>query len=167
MNNDTTINGTIMTDEQLFAAARKWANGVRRKAQSNAQMFSKGKKGPYTYSNEGKSRYKGKTEKKLSDGMSYVIKKQYGDIDHVSFKIPIHGIFRALGVGNGQPSDMSADSEKSHKQKSYKTYIRRTKSDWVNKPIEDNLDGFATIIANYYGDKILLNFQQQSKIQNL
>lgn len=151
---------TIMTDEQFLVAVQKWANTVRREAKNKATAFGKGKKKNYVYSESGKSRYSGKTEKKLSEDISYAVKTQFGEVHHIQFKFPLHGIFRAFGVGNGQPAKGSFSKQ------ALKTYIRRSPSDWLNEPIEKNIETFSDLVANHYGDTIL-NFVKYSKIQNL
>lgn len=151
---------TIMTDEQFKAEVRKWANNVRREAKNKAAAFGKGKKANYTYSETGKSRYRGTVEKKLSEYMTYSVKYQFGDVHHIKFQFPLHGIFRAFGVGKGQPATGSFS------KRALKTYIRRSPSDWLNEPIEKNIETFSDLVANHYGDTIL-NFAKYTKIQNL
>lgn len=145
----------IMTTEDFLKQAKAWADGVRRQAKANAAGFSKGKSGVHTYI---KGRYAGKTEKKLKDSVSATLRKRYGDLEAVSFKMPVHGIFREYGVGNGQPRHGVAT--KSGKAASQHVYIKRSMSDWIHNPIDRNFDNLADLVADYYGDKVLLNFQR-------
>ena len=39
-------------------------------------------------------------------------------------------------------------------------YIKRSMSDWIHNPIDRNMEGLADFVADYYGDKVLLNFQR-------
>lgn len=147
-----------MTDEEFFARIKEWAGTVRHQAMANASGFSKGKSGPHTYI---KGRNAGHTEGKLIRKTSYMLRKRSGDLDAVSFKIPVHGIFREYGVGNGQPRN-GVSAVKSGKAASGRVYIKRTMSDWIHGPIERNIDKLADIVADYYGDKVLLNFQRMT-----
>lgn len=147
------MNDNLMTDSDLMRQAKAWADIVRRQAKANAAMFPKGKSTPHTYV---KGRYAGKTEGKLKDSTGYVLRKRQGDLEAVSFKMPVHGIFREYGVGNGQPRNGTAT--KSGKAASARSYIRRSASDWFHDPLERNIDALGDIVAEYYGDKVLLRF---------
>ena len=144
----------LMTDEEFRAAVKRWCDHVRSQAKANAAGFAKGKKRPHTYTS---GRYSGKTEYKLKDKVGYLVKNKMGDVDHISFKIPVHGIFREYGVGNGQPRGGVAT--KSGRAVSGRTYIKRSMSDWIHNPIERNLDSFGDLVADYYGDKMLVAFR--------
>ncbi len=146
----------LMTDEEFLRQAKAWADAVRRQAKANAAAFPKGKKeATHTYI---KGRYAGKTEGRLKDKVGYVLRKRYGDLESVSFKIPVHGIFREYGVGNGQPRNGTAT--KSGKAASGHVYIKRSMSDWIHNPIDRGIENFADLVADYYGDKVLLNFHR-------
>lgn len=138
----------LMRDEDLLREAKRWADMVRRQAKSNAAGFSKGKSSPHTYI---KGRYAGKTEFKLKDRLGYVLRKRDGDLESVSFKMPVHGIFREYGVGNGQPSSGVT---------SQKVYLKRSMSDWFHGPVDKNFDQFADVVGEYYGDKVLVEFKR-------
>lgn len=146
--------------EDFQQQVRVWADKVRRQAKANAAGFSKGKTKPHTYIT---GRYAGKTEGKLKNKLTYTLRKRYGDIEAVSFRMPVHGIFREYGVGNGQPRNGIAT--KSGRAASKRTYIKRTPADWFHDPLEKNIDNFGDIVADYYGDKILVAFQEL-KIDN-
>lgn len=145
----------LMTEEEFLRQAKAWADAVRRQAKANAAGFTKGKTMPHTYI---KGRYAGKTEKKLKDSVNYTLKKSYGDLAAVSFKMPVHGIFREYGVGNGQP--INGMAAKSGKSASRHVYIKRSMSVWIHNPIDRNFENLADLVADYYGDKVLLNFQR-------
>jgi len=143
----------IMTDEMFRAKVKQWCNMVREQARRNASAFTKGKSKPHTYKT---GRYAGKTEYMLRNKVAVQLNNRNGDVDHVSFKIPVHGIFREYGVGNGQPRNGVFSSGKRARH----TYIRRSMSDWMHNPIERNIDYFGDIVAEYYGDKMLVNFKK-------
>lgn len=145
-------NETIITQEQYNAAVKQWCDRVRAQVRANAAAFSNGKSKPHTYI---KGRYAGKTEYKLKDKTTYRIKYSSGDADHVQFIMPVHGIFREYGVGNGQPRNGKSSSTK----RAQRTYIKRSMSDWIHSPIEKNIEQFGNIVAEYYGDKMLVCFK--------
>ena len=145
----------LMTDSEFQQRTKKWANGVRTLASSNASAFTKGKTGVRTYK---KGRYAGTTEGKLKSKLRVTLKKRYGDLEAVSFKMPVHGIFREYGVGNGQPRHGVAT--KSGKAASHKIYIKRTTSDWFHNPLERNIEVLGDLVADYYGDKVLVEFKR-------
>ncbi len=141
---------TLITEEQFIARVRQWANRERGRAKANAAAFAKGKKAPRTYI---KGMYAGKTEYKLRDKTTYKLKTKNGDLDHVAFQFPVHGIFREYGVGNGQPRRGAAT--KSGRKASQRVYVRRSMSDWISKPIDDGMAELSKLVAERYGDKAL------------
>lgn len=144
----------LMTEQEFLQRAKAWADTVRRQAKANAASFPKGKKGAtHTYKT---GRYAGKTEGRLRDKTGYTLKKKQGDLDAVSFKMPVHGIFREYGVGNGQPRHGTAT--KSGRAASQHSYIKRTPSDWFHAPLERNMENLGDLVADYYGDQVLLQF---------
>ena len=147
----TTIEGKVMTTEEWNAAARKWAKSVRYAALQNVAGFTKGRGEPYTID--------GKIIKPLKDDLNIKTYQNYGDISGFGFKFPLHGIFRAYGVGRGGTAN-------------------RTPSNWLNEPLDQNEEKLADIAAEYYGDQVLVNIKgvkigdahemkQYSKIRNL
>jgi len=157
------IDGQIMTAEDFFNEAKKWADGVRSAAKANAAAFGKGKKESYHTYKE-RSYKAGYEEPKLKNAMSYKIRKKGGEVSSIGLVLPRHGIYRAFGVGRGQPAEGSG------KKQSHKVFIKRSMSDWLNKPIDDHLEKLAAAAAEYYGDKVLSSVYgmgNRSKIQNL
>lgn len=147
----------LMTEEEFAAAAKVWADKIRTLARAAGGHFQHGKKDSVHVYKTGL--YAGKSEHKLdSTAVGYVLRKHYGDVDGVSFRMPVHGIFREYGVGNGQPRHGVAT--KSGKRASGNVRIRRSMSDWFHAPLERNIDAFADLVADYYGDKYLVNFSK-------
>ncbi len=147
---------SIMTDEEFLRQAKAWADRVRAQSRAAAAAFPNGKKtATRTYKT---GRYAGKTEGRLHSKTGYVLRKRYGDLEAVSFRMPVHGIFREYGVGNGQPRHGAAT--KSGRAASGKIYIRRTPSDWFHNPLERNIDALGDLVADYYGDKVLVEFRK-------
>jgi hypothetical protein len=146
----------LMTEEEFLRRAKQWADTVRRQAKAAAAGFPKGKQGAtHTYKT---GRYAGTTEGKLKDKTTYKLRKRYGDLEALSFKMPVHGIFREYGVGNGQPRHGVAT--KSGRAASAHTYVKRSMSDWFYAPLERNVEALGDLVADYYGDKVLVEFRK-------
>ena len=145
----------IKTAEEFNREVRGWGNRVRKQAAANAAAFPHGKRAPHSYS---KGRWAGITEGRLKNSIKTTSHKVYGEMDGVGFKFPVHGIFRAYGVGNGQPRHGRAT--KSGRAASTRIYRKRTPADWINPPIESNMPELADIVADYYGDKVLVEFRK-------
>lgn len=145
----------IITDQEYLQKVKQWAENVRRQAKENASAFTKGKHSIHTYI---KGRYAGYSEGMLKNKLKSDFLQKYGDIYSVRFKMPVHGIFREYGVGNGQPRNGVAT--KSGRKGSGKIYVRRSMSDWFHGPLERNVGELADIVADYYGDRILVQFKK-------
>jgi hypothetical protein len=157
MNTDK-IDGTLTTDEMFLEEARRWATGVVSKMRANTARFQHGKESARAYTVRSRNRRTGATsdatvkEKVLSKSINYKIKKnKQGAVARVAFDFPLHGIFRAYGVGAGQPGEGTG------KKRAPKVRIKRSMSDWANQPIEQEYEKLANIAAHYYGDKLLAN----------
>jgi len=144
---DVQIEGRLIDNKELRKKASQWASLVRKQAKQNTSQFTKGKKQPHTYKSE---IYKGKTEPKLKDTISYIIRERDGVLSHVGFRFPLHGIYQEWGVGSGQPRVTG-------KKKAKKIYIKRSMTDWIDDPIKNNFEKFADIVAEFYGDDAVVN----------
>jgi len=148
MQRATTTTAPLLTPEAFYAAARKWAAIVRNMAKSNTRRFTKGKdKQSHTYQSGKK---KGKTENKLRDSIQYSIVRDCGIPECISFKIPIHGIFREWAVGYGQPRVEG-------KYVSRNSRIKRNMDDWMDLPIEKKMPNLSEISADFYSDQVLIS----------
>jgi len=152
---DTEIEGEIINSDELYRKAGAWANNVRMLGKSNASVFASGKLGTYTYPQKTKWHKKGEKEPKLSQSLSYKVKEVGGIVDGIKFQFPRHGVFRAYGVGNGQP--VSGVTAK-------KSFKKRSMSDWIDAPIDQNIEKIADIAAEFYGDTALVNTYNTMKI---
>ena len=38
--------------------------------------------------------------------------------------------------------------------------LKRTPSDWFHNPLERNIDALGDLVADYYGDKVLVEFKR-------
>jgi hypothetical protein len=142
----TVVDGHITQYPEIFRQAQSWARKVRRQAKANASrdVMKKGKKRPHTYKT---GRYAGRTEIFLREGLNYKIREQYLEIDSILFNFPLHGIFKAYGVGNKQPAHGR------HEARGTRGYVRRQQSEWIDIPLNTNLNALADDVARYYGDK--------------
>jgi hypothetical protein len=151
----STIEGNVITAEEFYAQARKWAAIVRNIAKANASRFKKGKtKQNHTYKTGNKA---GKSEQKLRNSIRYTIARDCGVPENVSFKIPIHGIFREWAVGYGQPRVAG-------KYVSANSRVKRTMEDWIDKPIEKNTQKLFNLAAEFWGDQVVVNSFGAKKI---
>ena len=147
------IDGNIMDDAKFRELAADWARLVQAKARANIAQMTKGKSvSKYVYKS---GRYKGKEELKLRT-LSYKLVNRNGDLSNIKFVYPLHGAFVATGVGRGQPSKVG-------KKKAKKIYVKRSPNDFLNDPIENNIQKLADITAEYFGDKVLFNVYGISK----
>jgi len=144
----TSIDGRVISAEEFYAQARKWAAIVRNMAKANASRFSKGKtKQVHTYKTGKKA---GKTEQKLRNSIRYIIAQDSGVPESIGFKIPIHGIFREWAVGFGQPRVAG-------KYISPNSRVKRTMEDWIDLPIEKNTKKLFDLAAEFWGDTVVVN----------
>ncbi|MCL2289327.1 MAG: hypothetical protein FWC34_01280 [Bacteroidetes bacterium] len=144
----STIDGNVITAEEFYAQARKWAAIVRNIAKANASRFKKGKtKQNHTYKTGSKA---GKSEQKLHNSIRYAIVRNSGVPENVSFKIPIHGIFREWAVGYGQPRVAG-------KYVSNNSRVKRTMEDWIDIPIEKNTQKLFNLAAEFWGDQVIVS----------
>jgi len=151
----STIDGKIMTAEEFYTQARKWAAIVRNMAKANATRFKKGKtKQSHTYKTGKKA---GKNEQRLRDSIHYTIAQNYNIPENIGFKIPIHGIFREWAVGYGQPRVIG-------KYVSANSRVKRTMEDWVDKPIAKNMQKLFNLTAEFWGDQVVVSSFGAKKI---
>lgn len=78
------------------------------------------------------------SERVLRNSLFIKFGKEMGEIDLVSFKFPIHGIYAHHGVGRGHPASN-----------------KRQKMEWLNPVIDADMDRFANIVARHYADASL------------
>lgn len=153
------ITGRVINKEEYRLKAEKWSIRVLFLSRAAAGKFKKGKgtpgqpKNPHRYKSGKKS---GQTENKLTkQGKSGIYFRMSTDSTDeytgTGFKMPIHGIFRAWGVGNGQPR---VAGKRIHLGKNP---IIRTPSNWFDDNIDKEASKLADIAAEYYGDKMIIN----------
>ena len=141
----TVIDGKIITNEEFYKQAVRWASMVRNTAKRNTLQFTKGKKRASI------TKKSGKVERKLSASIQYNIEHTGRIPEAVSFKIPIHGIWREWGVGYGQPR-VPGKYVNPHPR------IRRSMVDWLDEPIDRNAQRLFNLAAEFWGDRCLVNF---------
>ena len=84
----------------------------------------------------------GKVERKLRNSIQYTIEHDGGIPEAVSFKIPIHGIWREWAVGYGQPR-VPGKYVNPHPR------IRRSMVDWLDEPIDRNAERLFDLAAEF------------------
>ena len=145
----TVIDGKTITNEEFYKQAIRWASMVRNTAKRNTLQFTKGKKHTSITYRSGKKA--GKVERKLSASIRYSIEHSLHIPEAVSFKIPIHGIWREWAVGYGQPR-VPGKYVNPHPR------IRRSMVDWLDEPIDRNAERLFNLAAEFWGDRCLVNF---------
>lgn len=145
----TVIDGKTITNEEFYKQAIRWASMVRNTAKRNTLQFTKGKKHASITYRSGKKA--GKVERKLSASIRYSIEHSLHIPEAVSFKIPIHGIWREWAVGYGQPR-VPGKYVNPHPR------IRRSMVDWLDEPIDRNAERLFNLAAEFWGDRCLVNF---------
>ena len=141
----TVIDGKTITNEEFYKQALRWASMVRNTAKRNTLQFTKGKKRASI------TKKSGKVERKLSASIRYSIEHSLHIPEAVSFKIPIHGIWREWAVGYGQPR-VPGKYVNPHPR------IRRSMVDWLDEPIDRNAEKLFNLAAEFWGDRCLVNF---------
>lgn len=141
----TVIDGKTITNEEFYKQAVRWASMVRNTAKRNTLQFTKGKKRASI------TKKSGKVERKLSASIRYSIEHSQHIPESISFKIPIHGIWREWGVGYGQPR-VPGKYVNPHPR------IRRSMVDWLDEPIDRNAQRLFNLAAEFWGDRCLVNF---------
>ena len=140
-----TTDTNIFSAEEFLRQARRWAAAVRNAARRNTLRFTKGKKLTSI------TKKSGKVERKLRNSIQYKIEHDGGIPEAVSFKIPIHGIWREWAVGYGQPR-VPGKYVNPHPS------IRRSMVDWLDEPIDRNAERLFDLAAEFWGDECLVNF---------
>ncbi|MDL2312672.1 hypothetical protein LJC68_07335 [Bacteroidales bacterium OttesenSCG-928-B11] len=117
-------------------------------AKANTAAFKKGKKKENHTYKEGKKR--GKSEKKLSKSIRFIIEHENKIPEGIGFKIPIHGIYREWAVGYGQPRVAG-------KYKSANSRVKRSMNDWIDEPIRRHKEKLFDLAVEYWGDHAMVN----------
>ena len=126
-----TIEGKTITNEEFYKQAVRWASMVRKQTSITKKS--------------------GKVERRLRDSIQYSIEHSSHIPEAVSFKIPIHGIWREWAVGYGQPR-VPGKYVNPHPR------IRRSMVDWLDEPIDRNAEKLFDLAAEFWGDRCLVNF---------
>lgn len=140
-----TLDGKTITAEEFYQQARRWASMVRNAAKRNTLQFTKGKQ------RNSVTKKNGKVERKLRSSIQYNIEHSGHIPEAVSFKIPIHGIWREWAVGYGQPR-VPGKYVNPHPR------IRRSMADWLDAPIDQHTEKLFNLAAEFWGDEFLVNF---------
>ena len=165
---ETQIQGKIIDSDEFYRKATQWADMIKSKSLSNAKSFTKGKEKKLVHGKwkgDKKKTWKkhksiyypdGSIENKIITNFSYKIYEKHGITDSLGFKFPRHGVFRTYGVGNGQSING---------KQAKRVYVKRTMRDWLDWPIETNIDQLADIASEFYGDKVLVNTYKEMRIK--
>jgi hypothetical protein len=140
-----------MTQEQVNrqnAIVLLWTPKVRRLLRGSAAWFSDGKTEPFVIRGKGS---KTRTEGKLVNSIRESTRKNYGEIDTISFTFERHGVFVHKGVGRGY-------------EQSGRFVVRTAKGpvtrervavEWFNPILDKTIPELADKIANVNADAAL------------
>lgn len=135
----TEYNAPQMTAEEFNERVRAWGETVRSRSLGTLVAETQ------TYSGNLRSRLKAATDMDRGDGLAHA----------VAFKFLRYGVFVAYGVGNGYIRQGGRVVRGSHDPNRIVTPgpIRRRPVDWLDNNIEQQIQGFADIAGDYYGDR--------------
>lgn len=126
-----------LDDSQYNEQMRQWAAATQSMAKRQAALFRKGKKRASRIYLSGPK--KGKQEDRLRSHIRFQVRSHAGEVAGISFKFPVHGIFREYGVGRGRPRSM----------------VSTNISDWFSGTLQRKEEGLMHIISEHQADKTL------------
>jgi len=151
----TEIDGVLINDAQFLFRSARWAGDAKTTFKANIRsMMSSGQSGI------------------LAASITSSLTKRGGMIERASFRFHQYGIDMAYGVGKGYihtpfgvVRGMRTDRHRKTKGKKDKGVftmvsggaINRKPIDWFDAELPEIVETFADLIAEYYGDKYLIN----------
>lgn len=151
----TEIDGKVINDSEFNSRAKGWSVVLSRKMKQNISDGAKS----------------AQSKGKLKESINSRYNLQQGVIYRIGFGFFRYGVFRAYGVGKGYintPYGIIRGHrtveyyKKNRKNKNlFVAYgyggIKRKPLDWFDSEIKDNIDALADIVAEYYGDKYVVD----------
>lgn len=140
-------NASIMSANEFNQRVKDWGETVRSRSLGTLVAETN------VYSGELRSRLKFATNTARDDGLVHA----------VAFKFLRYGVFVAYGVGNGYIRQGGRVVRGSHDpNRNVKPGpIRRRPVDWLDKNVEQQMQGLADIAADYYGDNAARDVLEQ------
>ncbi len=128
-----------MTADEFNQRVKAWGDTVR--SRSLGTLIAETR----VYSGDLRGRLKSAVNTARDDGLAHA----------VAFKFVRYGVFVAYGVGNGYIRLNGRIVRGSHDPNRHVAPgpIRRRPKDWLDKNIEQQMQGLADIAAEYYGDR--------------
>ncbi len=130
--------------QQQNYAVLKWVPKVRRILTSKARQFSKGKPVPMVIRGN-------RSEYKLAQSITSKTKRDYGEIDTISYSFERHGVFVHKGVGRGYEAQNGFVIRTA---KGPKTNDRKP-VEWFNPVLDAYIPELANEIAKINADAVL------------
>lgn len=126
---------------------KAWADTVRSRSLGTLVAETQ------VYSGDLRGRLKAAVNKAHDDGLAHA----------VAFKFVRYGVFVAYGVGNGYIRFNGRVVRGSHNPNRHVSPgpIRRRPVDWLDKNVEQQMQGLADIAAEYYGDRAAKDVLEQ------
>lgn len=140
-------NASIMSANEFNQRVKDWGETVRSRSLGTLVAETN------VYSGELRSRLKSATNTARDDGLAHA----------VAFKFVRYGVFVAYGVGNGYIRLNGRVVRGSHNPNRHVPPgpIRRRPVDWLDKNVEQQMQGLADIAAEYYGDRAAKDVLEQ------
>jgi hypothetical protein len=130
--------------EQQNYAVLKWLPKVRRVLVSKAKMFTQGKNVPMVTRGP-------RVEHKLANSINTKTRKDFGEIDTISFSFERHGVFVHKGVGRGYKMSSGVVTRTA---KGPVTILRKP-VDWFNPVLDGYIPELADNIAKLNANAVL------------
>lgn len=151
----TEIDGRVVNESEFNQKARGWGLMIKSRMRQNIANGANSKQ----------------SSGKLKESIKCSFGSQHSVLNRIGFQFERYGVFRAYGVGRGYVNSpyglirgyRTAYYYKKHRKNksqfvAYGTGgINRTPLDWFDTEIVDNIDKLADIVAEFYGDKLLVN----------
>lgn len=116
-----------------------WAAATEAISRSAAAAFTKGKRKNRTYKSGPKA---GTVERRIKSDLTHRLWSDAGELSGISFRFPVHGIFREYGVGRGATRATAS-------------HTLRSPSDWFTHALDSKEGELADLVADYKGGQYL------------
>ena len=138
-------NASIMSANEFSQRVKDWGETVRSRSLGTLVAETN------VYSGELRSRLKSATNTARDDGLAHA----------VAFKSVRYGVFVAYGVGYIRLNGRVVRGSHNPNRHVPPGPIRRRPVDWLDKNVEQQMQGLADIAAEYYGDNAARDVLEQ------
>lgn len=124
-----------MNEQQLNSEVKAWANKTKNELKAKAKSLGI------------EHRENSPSGSSSTEAIKASVAKKFRIVSRVSFKFPRHMIFVHKGLGRDTPVSKQGTTNRKAKE-------------WLDGPIEKNIDQLADIVAEHIGDEVIarMNF---------